>query len=78
MFFARTGTDSHMWSGKTVVQFFELMTRILRAKRRRLGLTANDRAMLLCDRCPSHSSQQYSDLREQWSREMNVLIVGTQ
>ena len=41
MFIERTGRDSHMWNGKTVISFSH-MTRALRMKRAELGLTAKD------------------------------------
>ena len=42
IFIERTGRDSHMWNGKTVISFFQHMTRALRIKRAELGLTAKD------------------------------------
>ena len=42
MFIERTGRDSHMWNGKTVISFFSHTTRALRMKRAELGLTAKD------------------------------------
>ena len=42
IFIERTGRDSHMWNGKTVISFFSHMTRALRMKRVELGLTAKD------------------------------------
>ena len=41
MFIERTGR-THMWNGKTVISFFQNMTRALRIKRTELGLTGKD------------------------------------
>lgn len=74
-----SGTDSHMWSGQTTVRFLEQMTRELRRQRRKIGCNdTSAKAMLICDRCTSHLSRTYVDLRRQWAREQNVLLVGSE
>lgn len=72
-----TGTDSHMWNGQTTVKFLQHMTVELRKQRARIGCNdASARALILCDKCTSHTSQTYLDLRRQWAKEQNVLLLG--
>lgn len=72
-----TGTDSHMWNGATTVAFLDQMTIELRRRRAALGFTdTSARALIVCDRCTSHLSRTYLDLRKQWAKEQNVLLVG--
>ena len=72
-----SGTDSHMWSGATTVRFLELMTLELRKQRRKIGcFDTSARAMVICDRCTSHLSRIYIDLRKQWAMEQNVMLIG--
>ena len=73
-----SGTDSHMWNGQTTVKFFEALTIELRKRRTAIGCQDQSaRAMLICDRCPSHLSRTYLDLRRNWAKEQNVLLVGS-
>ena len=73
-----SGTDSHMWSGATTCRFLEQMTLELRKQRRKIGcLDTSARAMLICDKCTSHLSKTFLDMRRQWAAEQNVLLVGT-
>ena len=72
-----SGSDSHMWHGQTTVKFLEHMSTELRKRRAEIGcFDCSARAMLICDRCPSHLSRTYLDLRRNWAREQNVLLVG--
>ena len=72
-----SGTDSHMWSGATTCRFLEQLTRELRKQRRKIGcVDTSARAMVICDRCTSHLSRTYLDMRKQWATEQNVLLVG--
>lgn len=72
-----TGTDSHMWNGSTTCAFLDQMTIELRKRRALLGYQDNSaRALAVCDRCTSHMSRTYLDLRRQWAKEQNVLLVG--
>lgn len=72
-----SGSDSHMWSGATTVKFLDLLTTELRKQRRAIGCLDNsERAMVICDKCTSHLSRTYLDLRKQWAQEQNVLLVG--
>ena len=72
----RTGRESHMWNGKTGIAFFRFLTRVLRMRRTALGLTAQDRAMVLCGKCSSHQSKAYKENRIIWAQEMIVEIIG--
>ena len=72
-----SGSDSHMWSGATTVKFLDLLTTELRKQRHAIGCLDNsERAMVICDKCTSHLSRTYLDLRKQWAQEQNVLLVG--
>ena len=73
-----SSTDSHMWSGPTCIRFFENLTIELRKRRAAIGCQdVSERALLFCDRCTSHLSKTYLDLRRQWASQQNVLLAGT-
>ena len=72
-----SGSESHMWHGQTTVKFFDAMSIELRKRRALIGChDSSARAMLICDRCASHLSRTYLDLRQKWAQEQNVLLVG--
>lgn len=72
-----SSNDTHMWNGQTCIRFFDTMTVELRKRRAAIGCDVSARAMLFCDRCTSHLSKTYLDLRKQWAVHNNVLLVGT-
>lgn len=49
----------------------------LQMKRRSLGLTQKDRAMLICDRAPSHLHRGFLQLRKNFCIQHNVVIFGS-
>ena len=51
-------------------------TQALRAKRAALGVDARAKALVICDRCGSHNSEVFFNLRAQWASELNVMILG--
>ena len=69
---------SHMWNGEVCVRFFELMTQEIRRKRLALGFqnAADAPCLALCDRAPSHQSSIFQQMRLNWARENNVILVG--
>lgn len=73
-----TGRRGHMWNGETCVQFLDWVAGELRRKRRELGITdaRQNPALLLCDRCPSHMSSVFLEMRKQWAKENSVLLLG--
>ena len=73
-----SSNDTHMWNGQTCIRFFDAMTIELRKRRAAVGCNdVSARALLFCDRCTSHLSKTYLDLRRQWAKQQNVLLVGT-
>lgn len=74
----QTNKKSHMWNGEVCVQFFEMMTQEIRRKRLALGFqnAADAPCLALCDRAPSHQSSVFQQMRMNWARENNVILVG--
>eukprot|EP00438_Fugacium_kawagutii_P002944 Skav220648 [mRNA] locus=scaffold2038:188763:197147:- [translate_table: standard] len=50
----------------------------LRTRRRRLGLDASARALLICDDADQHRNPTYKTLRDLWMKENNAVILGDQ
>ena len=74
----QTNKKSHMWNGEVCVQFFEMMTQEIRRKRLARGFqnAADAPCLALCDRAPSHQSSVFQQMRVNWARENNVILVG--
>jgi hypothetical protein len=76
LYICRTGKDTHIWDGKTCVAYLNWLTGIIRERRIALGVDATAKALLICDKCPSHQSDIFLNLRNRWCEEQNVMILG--
>ena len=47
---------SHMWTAETLGSYLKFLAVEIRNKRRKLGLTAHAKAMVVMDKAPQHSS----------------------
>ena len=72
----KTGSDKHMWNCATTIQFLEFLTVELRERRLELGLAAKDGAVSICDDAEQHQNPQYLQLRKQWEKENNCILLG--
>ena len=72
----KTGSDKHMWNCATTIQFLEFLTVELRERRLELGLAAKDGALSICDDAEQHRNPQYLQLRKQWEKENNCILLG--
>ena len=52
------------------------MSKCLALKRRKHGLTKNNRAMIVCDRAPCHMHKSYHVLRQNWALLENCEFFG--
>lgn len=68
-------TNSHMWTSSTLLQYLQFLTTELRIRRKALGLTIKDRAMILCDKATVHSCSMYERHRKQWQQENNAILI---
>ena len=71
-----SGTDTHMWSGPTCVRFLDHLTVEIRKQRQKLGKDHSARVMVIADKCTSHLSRTFLDMRRTWAKEQNCLILG--
>ena len=66
---------SHMWTAETLGSYFKFLAVEIRNKRRKLGLTAHAKAMVVMDKAPQHSSSTFKKLRERFEIDNNVLLL---
>ena len=64
---------SHFWTSQTMLEYLGFLAGELRARRRDLGLSLGDRALVLCDHASQHSWAKYRKFKEEWSRQHNVV-----
>ena len=66
---------SHMWTAETLGSYLKFLAVEIRNKRRKLGLTAHAKAMVVMDKAPQHSSSTFKKLRERFEIDNNVLLL---
>jgi hypothetical protein len=49
---------------------------VIRLRRQQLGLTAEAKGLIMCDKCSSHQSDTYYLQRMRFCREVNCLLLG--
>lgn len=64
-----------MWSSSTLLAYLSFLSTELRQRRRSLGLSMADRALILMDRAAVHSCVTFKPVRDQWSKDNNCLLV---
>ena len=65
-------SKTHIWSAETMLSYLQFFGEELRERRRRLGLTLEDRALLICDSACQHSSKKFVILKDAWAKQFNV------
>ncbi len=68
-------TSSHMWNSDTLCHYLDFLKTEIHRKRVSLGLSFDDRAMVLCDAAAVHSCSLYQKIRERFERESNSLLI---
>ena len=68
-------TRSHMWTSSTLLKYLEFLSVELRLRRKALGLTIADRALIMCDKASVHSSPMFQRQRQNWEREQNAILL---
>ena len=63
---------THIWSASTMIPFLDFFAQELRERRRRLGLSLEDRALVVCDFAPQHSMKHFESLKREWSVQHNA------
>ena len=73
-----TNRSSHTWNGEVCMQFLDYMAIEIRRKKIELGIedARQSPALLLCDRCPSHLSRVFLQMRRTWAKENSVILLG--
>lgn len=66
---------SHMWTAETLCEYLDFLAIELRRKRKKHGLTASAKALVLMDKAPQHSSSTFKKVRERFERDHNVVLV---
>ena len=55
-----------------MIPFLDFFAQELRERRRRLGLSLEDRALVVCDFAPQHSMKHFESLKREWSVQHNA------
>ena len=66
---------SHMWTAETLGSYLKFLAIEIRRKRKKHGLTARAKAMVVMDKAPQHSSSTFKKLRERFEADNNVLLL---
>ena len=67
-----------MWDSQTCLVFLErFVARLLAIRRKELGLTVADRAMIICDAAPVHQKDAFLVLRNNFCKQHNCYIFGS-
>ena len=66
---------SHMWSSSTLLQYLDFLTVELRLRRKALGLTLRDKAMVMMDKASVHSCAMFERHRKNWEVEQNAVLI---
>ena len=64
-------TRSHIWTSETFLAYLNFLAGELRSRRRALGLSLKDAAMVICDCASQHSSLKFPSLKREWMRQHN-------
>ena len=67
--------NSHMWTAETLGEYLEFLSEELRRQRRRHGLTAESKALILMDKATQHSSSTFHLLRVRLERAQNCILL---
>lgn len=66
---------SHMWTAETLGDYLRFLAIELRRKRKKLGLDARSKAMIIMDKAPQHASSTFKKLRERFERDQNCILL---
>ncbi len=64
--------NTHIWNESTFISYLSFLAVELRYRRKQLGLTAHDKALIICDQAGAHMSRTYRALQINWCTEHNV------
>ena len=66
---------SHMWTAETLGDYLQFLASELRRKRKRHGLTARSKALIIMDKAPQHSSSTFKKIRETFENDNNCILL---
>ena len=66
--------NSHIWTSETFCLYLEFLGREIRSRRRCLGLSMQDKCLIVCDTATQHSCQTYRKIHEAWAAQHNVAL----
>ena len=64
-------SKTHIWSAETFCDYLEFLSGELRLRRKQLGLSLADKALIICDSASQHSSKKFPILKQRWSEQNN-------
>ena len=72
LFVAEPQPTSHIWNEENLMPYLQFLAEELRCRRRQLGLSINDRAMIMMDCAGAHVSKTFKNIQDRWCAQHNV------